>query len=76
MSDTPRTDAAIALIDENGELVRAEFARQLERRLLKVSDYLYKQLDEARRDSGDWDRGCSPATEEAIQGAIAIIETE
>lgn len=31
MSDTPRTDANIALLDEHGELVRADLSRQLER---------------------------------------------
>jgi hypothetical protein len=33
LSDTPRTDTAIALIDEHGELVRAEVSRWIERDL-------------------------------------------
>jgi hypothetical protein len=55
MSDTPKTDAAIALIDENGELVRANFARHLERDLTKAINcarFMAAYLEDRGENSG------------------------
>lgn len=74
MSDTPRTDSEARFTRNRAEVVRADFARQLERELATANlsiARLRAQLDELKDDDDD-----EPADEPAFLQAEEIAEMQ